>query len=137
MTTYATYSYYTATFLGTAIASTDFSRLALRASAIIDQLTFNRASVIVTAATDTATIDLIKMATCEVAEAMQAVETGGADGITSESIGSYSVSYGAGSIKSLPAIDKYMQAARLWLGNTELLFRGFATDEYGTNVDTA
>lgn len=133
MTAYADYSYYTTTFGGTAIASSDFTRIANRATQIIDLITFNRA----TAETDTAVIDKIKMAMCEVAETMQTVETGGADGITSESIGSYSVSYGAGSNRSLPAMDKYMQAARLWLGNTDLLFRGFATDEYGSNADTA
>ena len=137
MTAYADYSYYTTAFGGTAIASSDFTRLALRASAIVDQLTFNRVAPIITANTDTATIDLIKMATCEVAETMQTVESGGADGITSESIGSYSVSYGAGSSRSLPAMEKYIYAARLWLGNTDLLFRGFAADEYGSNADPA
>lgn len=133
MTAYADYSYYTSTFQGTAIASSDFARLANRATQVVDLITFNRA----TAETDTAVIDKIKMAMCEVAEAMQTVEAGGADGITSESIGSYSVSYAAGSSRSLPAMDKYINAARLWLGNTELLYRGFATDEYGSNADTA
>jgi len=67
MTAYTDSTYYTGTYLGNVIASADFPRLALRASAVIDQVTFGRASAIVTAATDTATIALIKMATCAVA----------------------------------------------------------------------
>ena len=70
MAAYADYTYYPGTFLGTAIASTVFPRLALRASLMIDRLTFTRAAPVITANTDTATIDLIKMATCAVAEVL-------------------------------------------------------------------
>ena len=41
---YADFTYYSTSYLGNVIAETDFSRLALRASAVIDQLTFSRAT---------------------------------------------------------------------------------------------
>ena len=136
MAAYVTYTYYTTTFLGTAIASADFARLALRASAIIDQLTFGRAAAIVAAATDTATIALIKNATCAVAEEYQTVETnGGSDGIQSESIGSNSVTYADNSSARKTNSQKYANAAALYLGSTGLMFRGFADGELGGTLD--
>ncbi len=135
-TAYATYAYYTDTFLGTAIASADFARLALRASAVIDQITFNRAGPVVTAGTETDTIDLIKMATCAVAEEYQAIEdSGSADGIQSESVGSHSVTYAENSKQRRTATARLAEAAKLYLGSTELMYRGFAEGEYGTDVD--
>lgn len=131
---YADYTYYTGTFLGSAIAAADFAALALRASAIIDQITFDRAAVVVAAATDTATIAKIKNATCAIAEEIQAVNaSGGQDGLQSESIGNYSVSYNQSSAKQLTSEQKYYNAARLWLANTDLLYRGFAEGEYAND----
>ena len=136
MTTYADYTYYTTTYLGTSIASGDFARLALRASAWVDRLTFQRAAAIVTAATDTATIDLIKMATCAIAEDIQTTEAnGGTDAIQSESIGQNSVTYGAMSSKAASAGETYMQTASLYLGSTGLMFPGFARGEYSGGLD--
>lgn len=127
---YADYSYYTTTFLGTAIASSDFSRLALRASAVIDQITFGRA------ADDTTNTNAIKNAMCAVAEEIQTQEAAGnVDGITSESQGRYSVSYAANSGKSKSNQYKLEAAAKVWLANTFLMFPGFNADEYGTTVD--
>jgi hypothetical protein len=131
MAVYATYSYYTGTFLGTAIASADFARLALRASAVIDQVTFNRAAAIVLAATETATIDLIKMATCAVAEAYQTNEADGSGGgIKSESIGSNSVTYRDGANATLSDNEKLSRAAKLYLASTGLMYPGFNEGEY-------
>ena len=130
MTTYADFTYYTNTYLGTAIASPDFARLALRASTYIDRLTFNRA------ASDTDNTDAIKMACCAVAEEIQKSEAdGGVDGIQSESIGQNSVTYTANSSKQLSAPDKYMQAAALYLVSTGLMFPGFAIGEYSGDAD--
>ena len=53
---YADFTYYTNTYFGTAIAASDFPRMALRASAVIDRITFQRAAVEVTYA------DKVKMA---------------------------------------------------------------------------
>jgi len=133
---YADYTFYTGTYLGTAIVSADFAALALRASAVIDQITFDRAAVVVTAATDTVTIDKIKKAMCAVAEELQTQDrSGGIDGITSESIGNYSVSFAVGAKKTLTSGQQLSNAASLWLANTDLLFRGFASGEYGGVLD--
>lgn len=138
MTAYIDYTYYTATYLGTVISSTDFSKFALRASAQIDQVTFNRAGVVIAAATDTATIDKIKMATCAIAEEIKiSDDAGGVDALTSESIGNYSVSYGVASSKSMTVKDKISTAAQTYLWSTNLMYLGFADNEYGgmSNAD--
>lgn len=126
VTVYATYSFYTTTYLGTAIASADFSRLILPASKEIDRLTYNRAGVIVTAGTDTATIELVGLAACAAAEIIQKLdESGGA--VRSESVGRASVSYFAPKTRESQIYD----AVRLYLAGTDLLFRGFTSDERG------
>lgn len=136
MATYATFSYYQSTYLGTAIAEADFPRLALRASAQIDRVTFNRAAAIITANTETDNVTAIKMATCEIAEEIQRQESAAnVDGVTSESQGQYSVSYGANSNRSKSNQSKIETAARLWLENTFLMFGGFNTGEYGGLTD--
>jgi hypothetical protein len=44
MANYADYTFYTDDYLGTAIAEADFPALALRATAVIDAITFGRAA---------------------------------------------------------------------------------------------
>jgi hypothetical protein len=135
-TSYVTYAYYTTTFLGVAIASGDFARLALRASTVIDQVTFNRAAAIVLATTDTDTIDLIKQATCAIAEEILSIEaSGNVDGIQSESIGSNSVTYTKGASAQLTSQAKLVKAAKLYLASTGLMFPGFAEGEYSKQAD--
>ena len=130
MAAYADYTFYTATYLGTAIASADFARLALRASQVIDQVTFNRAGPVVTLDEDADTIALIQMATCAVAEEIQTQESSGnIDGVTSERVGSYSVTYGANARAMLSNEDKQERAARLYLAQTGLMYRGFRDEE--------
>jgi len=73
MAAYADYSYYSTTYLGTAIPEADFPRLALQSSNFINQVTFGRAASV----TDEASMDQIKMACCAVAEAMQLELQGG------------------------------------------------------------
>jgi len=136
MAAYVDYTYYSTTYLGTAIVSADFPRLALWASAQIDALTFDRTAAIVTAATDTATIAKIKMATCAAAEELQRQDAnGGADAIQSESTGQNSVSYSVASSKMLTNTQKLQREAALYLGSTGLMFRGFSDGEYGGTVD--
>jgi len=117
---YADYTYYSETFLGTAIALADFDRLALRASAQIDRLTFGQAAAIITANTDTAKVTAIQMATCAVAEAIQKSET--SPEVASERVGQHSVTYHLG--KATPDQVKISDAARLWLASTGLMYRG-------------
>ncbi len=123
---YADFTHYTTEYLGNVIAQADFPRLALRASAQIDRITFGRA------ATDTDNETAIKNAMCAVAEELQRQEQNeNADGITSESQGQYSVSYGTGSSRSRTNQQKIEDAAKLWLENTFLMFPGFNAGEYG------
>jgi hypothetical protein len=136
-TSYVDYTYYTTTYLGSLIASADFAALALRASAYIDKMTFQRAAVIVAAAAETAKIDSIQMATCAVAEELQRIDQAGvgSEGIKSESIGANSVTYQDRSYSTLSTLEKLTNSAGLYLTSTELLFRGFAEGESGTDVD--
>jgi len=127
---YADYAYYTGTYLGTAIAESDFPQLALRASQVVDNLTFGRA------ATDTENTNAIKNAMCAVAEELQKQDkSDGADGIASESQGNYSVSYVATSNRSKSSQTKLQDAAALWLQGTFLMFDGFNSGEYGSTID--
>jgi hypothetical protein len=129
-TAYADYTYYSATYLGNSITEANFPRLALRASAVIDQITFSRA------ATDTDNTDAISMACCVIAEQIQTVEAeGSADGIQSESIGSNSVTYTDNSWKQKTATEKYISVASVYLGSTGLMFPGFADGEYSGDPD--
>ena len=126
---YADYTHYSTVYLGNAIAEADFPRLALRASAQIDRLTYNRA------ATDTNNTTAIKNAMCEVAEEIQRQEqSDNVDGITSESQGQYSVSYGSNSNRARSNQTKIVDAAKLWLETTGLMFAGFASGEYGSEL---
>ena len=132
MATYADFTFYSTQYLGTAIAESAFPQLALKASAVIDRLTFGRVAPIVTAATDTVTIIKIKLAVCAVAEAIQTFEASGStDGISSETVGSHSVTYTQHASKQLTELQKYINAARLWLDGTYLMFGGFNSGEYG------
>jgi hypothetical protein len=126
-TAYVTYTYYTQTYLGSSIVSADFNRLALRASAVIDQLTYQRAA----SETALATIDSIKMATCALAEELQREEqNGGSDGIQQESVGAISVTYASNSSAMLTNEAKQEKVAKQYLASTGLMYRGFAEDEY-------
>lgn len=130
MTVYADYTFYVTSFFGTAIAESSFPQLALRASAVIDQITFNRA------ADDTDNTTAIKNAMCAVAEELQRQDlSDGVDGVASESQGQYSVSYLANSDRSRSNQSKVQTAASVWLANTALMFAGFNTGEYGSVLD--
>jgi hypothetical protein len=136
MAAYADFTYYGGTFLGTAIASADFPRLALRASAVIDQVTFDQAAAVVLADTETAVIDKIQMAVCAVAEEIQVQESnGGIDGITSERVGNQSVSYGSNSKAALSNEQKQQRAAKLYLASTGLMYRGVYPVNQSTDAD--
>ena len=130
MSAYVDYTYYATSFLGTLIASADFSRLSVRASKQIDALTFGRAAAVITADTDADKIDAIRMATCAVCEELQRdANSGGRDNITSEKVGNTAVTYGEKGqmAKTLP--DKINEAAALWLWETDLMYRGLNVDE--------
>jgi len=130
-TQYANYIFYTDTYLGNAIASADFDRLALRASAYLDRMSFDRV------ADDTDNTTAIKMAVCAVAEELQTIEQeGDVGGIQSERVGSLSVTYASNSIKQRGTLKRLEERARLYLASTFLLFKGFNDSEYGSWYDT-
>lgn len=134
MAAYATYAYYTGTYLGSAIAEADFDALALRASEVINRMTFHRAEDV----TDEDDLDSLAMANCAVAEEMQVVsEEGSQGGIKSERVGSYAVEYADNNTRMLSNNSRYENVARIYLENTEgnLLYKGFASGEYGSTVD--
>ena len=119
-------------FLGNAIAEADFPRLALRASAQIDNITFNRAAAIITADDPDADVTAIKNATCAIAEEIQRQEqSDNVDGITSESQGRYSVSYSANSNRSRTNQQRLKMLQNCGLKPTALMFPGFSYGEYG------
>lgn len=127
-TPYVDYPYYTTTYLGVVISEDDFDRIALRASADIDQMTYRRAED----ETDVDVIDKIKMATCAVAEEIQYyINDGSVSGIKSEKTGQHSITYADKSTKMQPLVDKKNEAAALYLGGTGLLYQGFKSGELG------
>lgn len=65
---YADYDYYSNVYLGTAISSDDFPRLAMRASAFLDYATMGRVA-------KHADWDAVKLACCAVADDYQTIET--------------------------------------------------------------
>ena len=121
-------AYYTGTYKGVAIPADSFYRYAERATSMVEFQTFERAGVIITAATDTATIDKIKMATCAAADALYSSDqqaSGGAGTVASERVGDHSVNYAVSPDTALTTNAKVSNAMREYLAFTGLLFRGF------------
>jgi len=125
MAAYADFAFYSGTFFGTAVDEATFNRLAVRASALIDQLTFDRALPVTVANTETALVDKIKMAVCSVVEQMYLVETTGSDrgSIQSESVGSHHVTYVSGGGPS--DFQNQYDIISAYLATSGLMYRGF------------
>ena len=110
------YSFYTGTYHGT-LSEADFNRQAVKASAYLDRVTFNRLADV----TDATTLELAKLACCAAADAMLANEQGG---VTSESNDGISVNYVEGSGPAKADGKRLREAVGLFLGGTGLLYRG-------------
>ena len=93
MAAYADFIFYTDTYGGTAIASADFSTLAIRASHQIDFLTFDRAAEVISDDDDVDLVEAVQLATCAVAEVLYEIQNGAQTGIKSESVGSHAVTF--------------------------------------------
>ena len=118
---YANYSDYIYRYLGRAIRSEDdFDRLALRASAFLDRITFGRAEHY------RDTKGKLALACCAVAERLQAQEeaermsSGGA--VEAEQVGDWRVQYRDGSLTGIAA--ELAALAEMYLTGTGLLYRG-------------
>lgn len=130
MAIYVDFLFYQKDYGGIAVVSESFKPYALKASAVIDQLTSNRVAAIVAAGTDTDKIEAIKFAACAVIDELIKLEEAGGV-IASESVGSHSVTY-ANTQNSTEA-HKVSEAAKLFLANTGLMYRGFYADEYSSD----
>lgn len=122
---YADWVFYSVTYGGTEISQTEFTRLMNQASAYIDAVTFGRAAE----EEDIDVITKIKFAACAVAETLKKYDEGG--DIQSERVGNHTVTYASTPTAQLSIEAKITHAAKTFLGNTDLMYRGFAKDEYG------
>ena len=121
MTVYVDFEYYENTYGGTAVSSALFHGHAVRASRMIDRLTFGRAAE---AIDDEAYTEPIKLATCAVIDSIQEINTR-AGQITSEKVGPHSVVYTTTPNSLLSDEARMRQAAKRYLGSTGLMYRGF------------
>ena len=94
---------YTGTYKGQAIDGAKFDRIALRASDELDKITFNRVRRNGLSSYASDVQDLIKLATCAIAESLALHEAAAAGGVvtTSESVGGYSYSVDKASIEKI------------------------------------
>lgn len=112
---YADYTYYTDTYGGKAVSAEDFPRLAAKASAYIDRLTFGRAA-------DFPNDERLKRCCCELCESLLLTDGSGGMVKQSESVGSWSYSL-AGSSEGASETLMARAACRTWLP-AEWLYRG-------------
>ena len=113
---YADYAFYTDTYKGNAIPSTEFGRLSERATEYIDEQTLDKAKDY------TDTDSRLKKACCAVADVYYKYENGG--GKSSESVGNYSVTYAVGISNTEPEHQALCSPITRPLGVTGSLYRG-------------
>ena len=115
---YADFEFYMNQYKGARISVQDFEELSERASDYIDYITMGRA-------TDT---DVVKRACCAMAEALNATNIAKSvvskPAVSSESVGSYSVSYRSSAEVEQETNAVLYSLARYYLGRTGLLYRG-------------
>lgn len=117
MTNYADYEYYTGTYKGAVIDAASFDTYARKATQTIKQYTFSRI-------TDDNVPDDAKMCCCEVAEAIFKSDQQDTEGIVSEKVGEYSVSYVSPEAKEKLLNYSIRRIIYNWLAMTGLLYRG-------------
>lgn len=110
---YADYSYYTESYGGSAVSEEDFPRLAARASAYIDKLTFGRAA-------EHAADERLAQCCCDICNVLQQSSESGAVK-QSESVGSWSVTYANTESQTEMALAR--SCCELWLPS-EWLYKG-------------
>lgn len=123
---YADYRFYTNEYFGNLITFDEFERLSARASAFLDYYTRGKAK-------NNADLYALKMACCAIAEQQKQIESTAentaqsGNGIKSESVGSYSVTYQTAAEKASAAEAArltFASIARQYLADTGLLYRG-------------
>lgn len=117
---YVTYEYYmdnSIGFGGSAISATDFAKYERQARVFLDNVTFNRIKEDATLITDD-----VKNCLCDIMEKKFKIENDG--GIkSSESVGNTTATYVVDSTNTTENQQLY-KIAKLYLGNTDLLYRG-------------
>ena len=126
MNAFVDYTYYTGTYKGSAIPSTDFDRMALEGSHFVNAITYGRADAIIQAETDQALLASVKMATCAAAEAHYEYmsQASGNPAIQNEKVGNYSVTYAAAGEVAQSLGMTALRKASIYLSDTNLLYRG-------------
>ena len=112
---YADYAFYINTYAGS-LTSEEFSRLAVRAAAYVDRMTFGKAK---NATGDD--LKAVKMAECAIVDELANQEQGGI--VTSETNDGISRSYATGAVVR-SATQRIYAAAEVFLCNTGLCFAG-------------
>jgi hypothetical protein len=111
MSPYADYTFYTDSWHGTKISSTEFDQLSLIASQHIDTITYGRIGDNVTTS--------VKYAMCSIADALYDYNDSGNK--VSVSVGKVSESY---QVSGKSKDEIIYEAAYQWLINTGLLYKG-------------
>lgn len=114
---YVTYEYYLGTYGGRHVSTAAFTGLEVRASSWVNYLTFNRVNE------DNLT-DSIKMAVCEIADALDKLDLNGGKVVSSESVAASSVSMSYDVSQSNPESAKVKSILSRYIGHTGLMYRG-------------
>lgn len=116
---YADYTYYTETYGGKSVKQEDFPRLAAKASAYLDSLTFGRAA-------ENSGDERLKMCCCELCDSLLLTDGSGGMVKQSESVGSWSYTLASSSEGTSEAVIA-RAVCRAWLP-AEWLYRGAARE---------
>lgn len=112
---YADYSFYSNTYKGK-LGAEEYTRLAIRADAYVDRMTFGRAKT-----AEGADLEAVKMAACAIVDELVLQEQGGI--VTSETNDGISRSFATGSVVK-SSTQRIYAAAEVFLCNTNLCFAG-------------
>lgn len=120
---YADYTYYKETYLGKLIPEDEFPMLAKRASEYLDYITVGRAA-------ENASLPALQDACCALAEQYKVIEKAQESVLSetgeksSETVGSYSVSYRSSAELAKNSTEEMSFIVSRYLGRTGLLYRG-------------
>lgn len=118
---YADYTYYTTTYLGSALTEEEFARAATRAGSFLDYYTRGKSK--------TYTGEELKMCCCALAEQYQIIENAQTQSMSggelqSQTVGAWSKTYKSGTETAAAARETLAGIAMQYLGHTGLLYRG-------------
>ena len=116
---YADYTYYKDSYGGRTVSEEDFPRLAAKASAYIDRLTFGRAA-------ENAADERLKKCCCELCDCLTLTDGSGGMVKQSESVGSWSYTLASGTEGTSESVMA-RAVCRTWLP-AEWLYRGVARE---------